>query len=253
MRLKPLQRKMGPMALIGMILVCNGTFLIVILFLIMGIQMISSSGMRAASGIILSCENDADGCAPVVSFRTASGEPITFQPDTRSSTFAPGESVPVLYPPTHPHDAQIDPRSFFSGEALFGGGTGLVLFLIGTLLFLFARNHPSVELLHRYFLALEAQDYVTAWECLSPHMKILEGVPLTPDSFTRMQQALDRRQGAITRHTLTWGWSMIANQASFTVKVTRGESTSKIYPHVVREGSQWKILRFDPFRANLLH
>jgi membrane-bound ClpP family serine protease len=253
MRLKPLQRKIGPMALAGMILVGIGAFLIVILFLVIGIQMISLSGTVAASGTILSCENDADGCAPVVSFRTASGKSITFQANTRSSTFASGERVSVLYYPTHPHDAQIDPRPFFPTEALFGGGTGLVLFLVGALLFLFAKNHPSVELLHRYFMALETQDYAAAWECLSSHMKILEGVPLTPDSFMQMQQALSRKLGAITEHKLTGGWSMIANQASFTVKVTRGENTSKVYPYVVREGTRWKILRFDPFRVDLLH
>jgi hypothetical protein len=47
--------------------------------------------------------------APIVAFRTKTGEEINFQSSV-SSSLPPtiGESVPVLYDPTHPSDAVID-------------------------------------------------------------------------------------------------------------------------------------------------
>lgn len=257
-----LQSKIGPTALTGTIFASMGILFVVLPAFIAAFFIISSFGTVAASGTIISCTATAEGeCEPLVSFRAASGESITFQSSSSSSTFAPGEKVTVLYHPTHPQDAQIDPWQFLPIFLLIFGSIGLAFFLVGTLLFLLAGNHPAAELVQRYFTALENQDYATAFACLSPHMETPERVPLTLNRFIQMQQASERSQGKVTGHVFTMKWSMTSNhlfsfrmaQASFTMKVTRGEKTEEAYPFVVREGTQWKILRFDPYRINLLH
>lgn len=119
---------------------------------------------------------------------------------------------------------------------------GCLLLCLGLVLFLLAKNHPSADLVHRYYQALEKQDYPLAFQHLSPHMGITEAM------FLKKEQASDAAQGTMTRHFIT-NAALHDRQASFTVKVERDGQWSRVYPYLVKEGKQWKIRRFDLSRA----
>lgn len=259
MELNFLQRKIGPMALTGMILACMGALSIIIAALLIGFMRVSLSHTLVASGAILPCARTEQSCSLTVSFRTATGEPITFSPSSSFGGLTPGEKVTILYDPDLPQNAQVDPWRAVSGLMAFFGGTSLLLLFVGGFLFLRARNHPSAEIVHQYFTALENQDYVAAFQYLSPYMLASERMPSTQSRFVRVQEAQDRTQGKVTRHAITnivmTSASFFSSQlaeASYTVKVMRGARVLQLHPYVVKEGEQWKILRFDSCRMNFL-
>jgi hypothetical protein len=113
-------------------------------------------------------------------------------------------------------------------------------------------DNAERELIHHYYTALTTQDYLTAFEDLSPRMRTAEGEPITPDWFRQQEQAVEAASGNVSGHTIT-NWTRTAShffsfqmtQASYTVKVVRGSRSEYAYPYLVKEDAQWKILRFD--------
>jgi hypothetical protein len=74
---------------------------------------------------------DGDILIPLIAFKTASGERVSFTVNAggRESTYYVSAAVPVIYAPDHPQDALIDPRARrWTRNALAGGGA---LILIG--------------------------------------------------------------------------------------------------------------------------
>lgn len=131
--------------------------------------------------------------------------------------------------------------SLWHGDFLLPAGT---LMGSGLLLFLLARNHPSADLVHRYYQALAQQDYELAFQYLSPKMG------MTWSRFQQQVQTTDTAQGRVTAHLITrfsfasYKRSLRINHASFTVKVKRGEQWDRAYPYLVKEDKQWKIRYF---------
>ena len=241
-----LNKKVSPMALTGGILAFGGAMFVVIGTLIAGSTLISLSGTVSAQGTILSCTYSGGSCQPTVSFQTLSGKLITFRSSTSSSTFAPEKSVTVRYHPNDPQDAQIDSWIVNGLLSSIFAGIGLVQLLVGLFLFLFARNHPSADLINHYYLALDNQDYTTAFQHLNPSMKTPQGEPITQAWFIQRAQASDTAKGKVTNHTIR-GFRLTSTRGNFTVKVTRGEQSYKVHLHVLKEGDDWKINGFDLF------
>lgn len=128
------------------------------------------------------------------------------------------------------------------GSALWLGG---ILFA-GLLLFVLAKRHPSAELVHHYYQALEKQEYEMAFQYLS------QAMGMTRARFVQNEQSADAAQGTVTSHRITnvaINSSFRVGHASFTVKVKRNEQWHRVYPYVVKEGKQWKIGRFDSAQA----
>lgn len=252
-------RVQSPTALTGSILAFIGGMFVVCVPLMVGITLISLSGTVSAQGTILSCTFVEGGCQPIVSFRTPSDKLITFHSSSSSETYAPGGIVTVWYHPSNPQDAQVDPWAGIKALSLFFGGGGLAMALVGALLFLLAKDHPSAQLVHHYYTAIGNQDYATAFQDLSLSMKTPWGQPITQDWFIQKELKSDEVNGRVTNHTITnfcmtaTTFSFRMTLASYTVKVARGEHVSKVYPRVVREGEQWKIVGFDQSQLNLLH
>ncbi len=234
------------MALVGGILALGGAMFIISRTLIAVYALISLSGTVAVQGTILSCTYGRS-CQPTVSFQTLSGQQITFHSSTtESSAFAPGKSVTVRYHPTDPQDAQVDPWFVYGPLSSVFAGIGLVLLVVGLLLFLLARNHPSAALIHHYYLALKNQDYPTAFQYLNPSIKTPEGEPVTQDWFIQRVQASNTAQGKAT-NTIIRQFRLTPKRANFTVQVTRSEQSYPVLLHVVQQGDEWKINGFDRF------
>ena len=241
-----LNKKVSPMALTGIILAFIGALFVVSGTLIAGATLISLSGTVSAQGTILSCTYSGGRCQPTVSFQTLSGQLITLRSSTSSSAFAPEKSVTVRYHPTDPQDAQIDPWIVNGLLSSIFAGIGLVLLLVGLFLFLFARNHPSADLINHYYMALKNQDYTTAFQYLNPGMKTPQGQQITQDWFIQGAQAYDGAKGRVTNTTIR-NFSLTSTRGKFTVKVTRGEQSYKVHLHALKEGDDWKINGFDLF------
>ena len=239
-------KKASPMALLGSVLAFGGAVFVVMATLITGYTLISLSGTVSAQGTILSCTYPGRSCQPIVSFHTLSGQQFTFLSSTQSTAFAPGKSVTVRYHPTDPQDAQVEPWIVIGLLSSIFAGIGLVMLVTGLLLFLFARNHPSADLIHHYYLALTNQDYTTVFQDLNRSMMTPEGEPLTPAWFMQRAQAYDTAKGRVTNHTIR-GFRLNPNRGKFTVKVTRGEQSYQVHLYALKEGDEWKINGFDFF------
>jgi hypothetical protein len=181
-----------------------------------------------------------------VRFQTFSGQQITFRSSTSSSAFSPEQSVTVRYHPSDPYDAQLDPWIVNGLLSSIFAGIGLVLLVMGLFLFLFARNHPSADLIHHYYLAFTNQDYATAFQYLNPDMKTSQGQQITQDWFIQEAQAYDIAKGKATNTTIR-NFRLNPKHANFTVKVTRGEQSYKVHFHVVKQSDVWKINGFALF------
>ena len=73
--------------------------------------------------------------APKIQFADAMGHSVTFVSSVSSNppSYKPGDSVPILYQPKTPENAQVD--SWFSrwGGVVIAGGIGAVFSLVGVL------------------------------------------------------------------------------------------------------------------------
>lgn len=252
-----LQKKVSSMALVGGILSLLGAIFILSAVIMVGITLISLAGTVSTQGAIISCAGYNDGCQPVVRFHTPSDRVITFRSSSSSSSYTPEKTVTVWYHLDNPQNAQLDPWPIITILSLAFGGIGFILLLVGLFLFLRAGNHPSAKVVHHYYTALENQDYAAAFQDLNPNIQTPDREPFTLAWFIQQEQMSKKTQGTITTHAITnfnmtsASISLRISYASFTVKVTRGESTYKTYPYVVREGDQWKILRFDGSQQRL--
>lgn len=129
-----------------------------------------------------------------------------------------------------------------SGYISWTGG----MMVAGLCLFFLAKKHSSAELIHRYYQALEKQEYEMAFQYLS------QAMGMTWARFVQNEQSADAAQGTVTSHRITnvaINSSFRVGHASFTVKVKRNEQWYRVYPYVVKEGKQWKIGRFDSAQA----
>lgn len=83
--------------------------------------------------------DDSTTYSPVVSFKTKTGQDITFTSSVSSSppSYSVNETVEVLYDPSDPSDANINGFTSLWLSVLILGILGAVFFLIGSLAFLF--------------------------------------------------------------------------------------------------------------------
>lgn len=240
------RRKIGPGVLTGRILTIIGTVFLVVGVLIGGYLFISLSGTESTQGTILSCSYPQGSCQPTVSFQTQSGQRITFHSSTASSTWAPGDSVSVRYHPNNPQEADVDPLLLFGLLSSIFAGLGLLLAVVGLCLFRFSKNHPSAELITRYYRACENQDYPTAFQYLNPSMTTSQGQQISPDWFTQRALEYDTANGKISNDSIQ-GYSLNSKSAKYTVQVTRGTKPYKVNLSLLKQGDDWRINSFDLF------
>lgn len=100
------------------------------------------SKAQLASGVVTSLRTsrDDDGqdmFAPVVDFRTQTGQQATYQSSlySRPCKYKVGDPVELLYNPDKPSDAQIKGRSMNYLPMLIVGGLGVVFALVGVIMF----------------------------------------------------------------------------------------------------------------------
>lgn len=241
------QRKIGPGAVAGRVLAILGTAFVVVGALLGGYLLLSLSGTVSAQGTVISCALLSRGsCQPTVSFQTQSGQQITIHSSISSSSFAPGGTVPVRYHPDNPQHADVDPGLLFGLLSAIFGGLGLLLGLVGLSLFFFTKNHPSADLITRYYMAFQNQDYSTAFQFLNPSMTTPQGQPITQDWFTQNALAYDATHGKLTAQTIT-SYALNPNRAKLTVRVTRSQKWYKVHLSLLKKESTWKINSFDLF------
>lgn len=107
-------------------------------------------GTVSTQGTIVSCveSNDAEGsngCQPIVSFQTSSGQHMTFQSSVNSTAFAQGDAVAVRYHPNDPGNARIDSWWVTWLLPSIFTGIGLLLLLIGLAALLQRRRRKMSE------------------------------------------------------------------------------------------------------------
>ncbi|MBV9713542.1 MAG: DUF3592 domain-containing protein [Ktedonobacteraceae bacterium] len=118
------------LAFVGLIFLVGGLF-----FLMDTLKFLP--GTLSAQGTITHCtygtdsEGNSNGCSPTVSFKTRSGQSISFFSSTSSSTFHEGDSVPVRYHPNNPQDGRIDAFWVVWLIPVLFCGVGLIMFLSG--------------------------------------------------------------------------------------------------------------------------
>lgn len=91
----------------------------------------ANTNMVGTSGRVLSCsyeEPSSSKCRPTVSFRTESGQQITFVSSNPHDWLRPGDTIPVRYDPTAPQQASEDP--FPTEEPFVAVVAGLILLLV---------------------------------------------------------------------------------------------------------------------------
>jgi Protein of unknown function (DUF3592) len=69
--------------------------------------------------------------APLIAFTTGGGERISFTPGGRPPHYYVTDTVPVIYPLSHPQDARIDPRARRWTRNTLAGGAALILVCLG--------------------------------------------------------------------------------------------------------------------------
>ena len=90
---------------------------------------------------------DGDVPIPLIAFTTASGERVSFTVTGggKESTYYVTASVPVVYPPGHPQDAQIDPRARRWTRNALAGGAALILIGLGGYVAWYASRWQQTE------------------------------------------------------------------------------------------------------------
>lgn len=118
---------------------------------------------------------------------------------------------------------------------------GLVALVpVGGMLWLFAGLSPARKVVNRFYDALAKEEYGTAFQHLDPTMRTPRGQPITPMWFTRRALLAESAGGLVTDYRL-----IRCNGQSFTLKVTRGDSSYTTLLRLRRQGCNWKILGFD--------
>jgi hypothetical protein len=83
---------------------------------------------------------------PLIAFTTPSGERISFSvAGGKESTYYVTASVPVVYPPNHPQDAEIDQRARRWTRNALAGGAALILILLGGYVAWYASRWQQTE------------------------------------------------------------------------------------------------------------
>ncbi|HKS29886.1 MAG TPA: DUF3592 domain-containing protein [Pyrinomonadaceae bacterium] len=80
--------------------------------------------------------------APVISFRTESGQTVEFKSGTSSTSASPpvGQQVEVLYNPQRPEEAEINSFSSLWALNIILAGLGAGFFIVGTIVFMVFRR-----------------------------------------------------------------------------------------------------------------
>lgn len=125
------------------------------------------------------------------------------------------------------------------------GGVGVLLLLVGLVLWLLPGNSPASNVVNQYYDALTRQDYSTAFQYLDPFMSTPQGT-LTSAWFTQRAQAYDAENGRVIRYALA-GVQANPGKRLYTIKVTRERSTYRTRLRLIKQGYDWKIAGFDRF------
>ncbi len=136
----------------------------------------------------------------------------------------------------------VQPASMIGLVALIFAGLGLLELLVGLMLWLFAGDSPAGNVVSSFYSALARQDYMAAFEYLTPGMQLSQGQ--TPEHFIESAQAVDASQGLVTDYRLR-GVQANPTQRVFTMKVTRGGRSYRTRLYLEQQGGGWKIAGLD--------
>jgi hypothetical protein len=123
-------------------------------------------------------------------------------------------------------------------------GVGLLLAVVGLLLWRFAGESPSASVVNAFYAAIANQDYTAAFQYLDPGMQLSQGQ--TPAHFIQSAQAVDAAQGQVTNYALS-GVQANMGMRVFTVKVTRIGGAYRTRLRLQQQANNWKIVGFDRF------
>ena len=130
----------------------------------------------------------------------------------------------------------------------------LVLACVGGIfVFVNAVTHsPAVDTVNRYYMAMESQDYATAYQFLDPNISLtFQGASqqISQGLFTQAAQAYDTQKGKVSSYSITStnlnSSASAGNTAAITVNVTRNSGSYDVHLQLKQEGSDWKIVSFD--------
>lgn len=128
----------------------------------------------------------------------------------------------------------------FTGVGLLEGAAGLLVWRFP------GGESPTAMVVNRYYGALEAQDYASAYSCLDLTAGGFFGPRLTEAEFAKRAREYDAEHGPITSYGLS---GVQANPGSrlFSIKVTRRGATYRARLTLAKQGAGWRITNFDRF------
>ncbi|HWZ18337.1 MAG TPA: hypothetical protein VNW73_06035, partial [Ktedonobacteraceae bacterium] len=103
---------------------------------------------------------------------------------------------------------------------------------------------PAITV-NQYYIAVEKQDYNTAFSYISTNLTASNGQTLTQQIYTVAAQGLDTLKGKVTNYSVG-NVSTSNNVASVTVSVTRGSAAPyDVHLQLQQVNGAWKITSYD--------
>ncbi len=121
----------------------------------------------------------------------------------------------------------------------------------GVLLVVNAVTHNgATDVANQYYMAIENQNYTTAFTYLDTSNLTLNGQAFTQDLYVKGAQLFDQQKGKVTAYSITnisLNSNNGVNTAMLTVRVTRNGSPYDVHLQLLQESSGWKITSIDSF------
>lgn len=168
-------------------------------------------------------------------------EPFGQQP---TQYMAPPGQPPYGVPPYAP-EQQPKPRRRRRILWIVLGIIVVLLLAVGAIaLFSFVTNNGATSAVNQYYMAVEQQDYATAYTYLDT-----SGIGPNGQSLTQaLYQAIDIARGKVSSYSITStsiNPNNGVNTAAITVNVTRNGQSYDVHLQLKQESNGWKIVRTD--------
>ncbi len=124
----------------------------------------------------------------------------------------------------------------------------LVLACVGGAIALVVTNNGATNAVNQYYMAVEQQDYATAYTYLDTSGIALNGQSLTQALYIQANQAIDIARGKVSSYAITstsTNSNNGVNTAAITVNVTRNGQSYDVHLQLKQESNGWKIVRTD--------
>jgi len=122
----------------------------------------------------------------------------------------------------------------------------LVLACVGGAIALVVTNNGATNAVNQYYMAVEQQDYATAYTYLDTSGIALNGQSLTQALYIQANQAIDIARGKVSSYAITstsTNSNNGVNTAAITVNVTRNGQSYDVHLQLKQESNGCKIVR----------